>query len=211
MTTARARRRHPCAVFALIALSGSLGIGCLAPADPARTVVEGPDPVRVEKQRKALVRAHKQIARDEKKLAKLEQQNRKLREYLSRAADVYAGEERERLARLEREYARLQADLAQAEDAFRLMESGLRGVYTRAEAISALAEARVRVQRASQLVSEDEIKLDEARAKLDDAERQLKTRAWVASVFFASRARRLAEELIRESSAPAASAPLATP
>ena len=124
---------------------------------------------------------------------------------------MYATEERERLVRLEREYARLQADLAQAEDAFRLMESGLRGVYTRAEAISALAEARVRVQRASQLVSEDEIKLVEARAKLDDADRQLKTKAYVASVFFASRARRLAEELIREGSAPPASAPHAAP
>lgn len=206
MTARRARRRWPFEVAVLLALCGWLGAGCVQPG--SRTVLDGADATRLEKQQKALARLYRQIGQFEKKVAHLERQNRKLRDTLARAADLYATEERARLAKLEREYRRLQADLAQAEDAFRSMESGLRGVYTRAEAISALAEARVRVERASQLAPEDEPKLAEARAKLGDADRQLRTKAYVASVFFASRARRLAEELIRESAVATPAAPL---
>jgi len=46
----------------------------------------------------------------------------------------------------------LRADLREAEEAMVAIESGLRGVYSRADAVSTLAESRIAVERASQNV-----------------------------------------------------------
>ncbi len=56
---------------------------------------------------------------------------------------VYRRAEVDRAAGLEAEVERLRADLRQAEDALILAESGLRGTYTRADAVSQLAESRI--------------------------------------------------------------------
>jgi hypothetical protein len=113
-------------------------------------------------------------------------------------AEVYQAAQQERTAHLEREVARLRADLRQAEEAMVTIESGLRGVHTRADAVSALAEARIAVERASQGVAWRPAEVREARAKLEEAERQLEAGHSGSAVFFASRARRIAETLSEE-------------
>jgi hypothetical protein len=78
------------------------------------------------------------------------------------------------------------------------IESGLRGIHTRADAVSSLAEARIAVERASRSVPWRPAKVQEAHAKLEEAERQLDAGHSGSAVFFASRARRIAETLNEE-------------
>lgn len=111
---------------------------------------------------------------------------------------VYRAAQDDRTAHLEREVARLKADLAQAEEAMVTIESGLRGQHTRADAVSSVADARIAVDRAAQAAPWREQDIDEARAKLGEAERQLRTGHSGSALFFASRAARIAEELNAE-------------
>ena len=90
------------------------------------------------------------------------------------------------------------ADLRQAEEAMVTIESGLRGVHTRADAVSSLAEARIAVELASQSVAWRPAEVQEAHAKLEEAERQLEAGRAGSAFFFASRARRIAERLSEE-------------
>jgi len=113
-------------------------------------------------------------------------------------ARVYQEVQREQTAQLEREVARLRADLRQAEEAMVAIESGLRGVHSRADAVSSLAEARIAVERAGQSVPWRPAQVQEAQAKLEEAERQLEAGHSGSAVFFASRARRIAETLNQE-------------
>lgn len=113
-------------------------------------------------------------------------------------AKVYQMAQREHVAHLEREVARLRADLRQAEEAMVTIESGLRGVHTRADAVSSLAEARIAVQRASQSAPWRPAEVREAQAKLGEAEQQLEAGHAGSAIFFASRARRIAETLSQE-------------
>lgn len=99
------------------------------------------------------------------------------------------------IARLEEEVARLRADLHEAEESLVAIESGLRGTSTRADAVSALAEARIAVDRASRAAPWRSDELEEARSKLGEAERQLEMGHTGSAVFFASRARRIAAGL----------------
>ena len=78
------------------------------------------------------------------------------------------------------------------------IESGLRGSQTRADAVSALAEARIAVESAAQNAPWREAEGQEARSKLEEAERQLQAENTGSAVFFASRARRIADDLNRE-------------
>ena len=110
----------------------------------------------------------------------------------------YRSAGQEQLAYLERQVARLRADLNQAEESMVGIESGLRGIHTRADAVSALAEARIAVERASRAARWRPEQVKEARAKLEEAERQLQAGHSGSAVFFASRARRIAETLNEE-------------
>jgi hypothetical protein len=80
------------------------------------------------------------------------------------------------------------------------IESGLRGSHTRADAVSALAEARIAVESAAQNAPWREARAQEARGKLEEAERQLQAGHTGSAVFFASRARRIADDLNGEAS-----------
>jgi hypothetical protein len=104
----------------------------------------------------------------------------------------------QRIAYLEREVARLEADLSQAEAAMVNIESGLRLTHTRADAVSQLAEARIAVQRLAQSAAWQREEVAEANVKLAEAERQLQAGHSGSAVFFASRARRIAESLQEE-------------
>ena len=105
---------------------------------------------------------------------------------------------RERTAYLEREVKRLQADLHQAEASLVAIESGLRGSHTRADAVSAIAEARISVERAEAQAPWRREESREARDKLAEAERQLAAGRSASAVFFASRASRIAKGLLAE-------------
>lgn len=113
---------------------------------------------------------------------------------------VYTRAGSERADYLEREVSRLRADLRQAEEAMVAIESGLRGTHTRADAVSAIAEGRIAVERASRSVPWRPERLQEARGKLEEAERQLQAEHPGSAVFFASRARRIGETLSDEAS-----------
>lgn len=115
-------------------------------------------------------------------------------------AEVYRSAQRDWIEHLESEIDHLRADLHQAEEAMAAIESGLRGLHTRADAVSALAEARIAVESAGQNApwrTEDAL---EARSKLDEAERQLQAGHAGPAVFFASRARRIADTMNEEAS-----------
>ena len=104
----------------------------------------------------------------------------------------------DRVRALEAEVARLRADLRAAEETLLAVESGMRGVQGRAEAVSALAEARIQVERAVRRAPWRQETAAEARAKLAEAERQLEAEHIGSAVFFVSRAQRIAEALADE-------------
>jgi hypothetical protein len=113
-------------------------------------------------------------------------------------AAIYKRAEAERLAWLESELARLRADLEQAEKTMTWLESDLRNSRTRAEAVSVTAEARVALARARERAPWRAEECDVAAAKLAEAERLLQEERVGAAIFFASRARRIADDVVAE-------------
>lgn len=112
--------------------------------------------------------------------------------------EIYARAGIDRTARLELEVERLRADLREAEEAMVAIESGLRGVQGRADAVSTLAESRIAVERASRDVPWRSERIMEAQQKIEEAERQFQAGHTGSAIFFASRARRIAAELAEE-------------
>ena len=91
--------------------------------------------------------------------------------------------------------------LASSQQALVTTESGLRGQYTRADAVSAVAEARIRVGRAARSTPWRREAVREAKLKLEDASGQIRAGHFGSAIFFAGRARRISEALIEESEA----------
>lgn len=116
-------------------------------------------------------------------------------------AEIYRRAESDRVSRLERDVQHLRADLSQAEQELVAMESGLRGSRVRADAISALAEARIQVERATRRAPWQASLLKEAGEKLDEAERLVAAENFGSAIFFASRAERIARETLEEARA----------
>jgi hypothetical protein len=112
--------------------------------------------------------------------------------------EVYRRAEAERVEFFEREITRLREDLARAEASIVAMESGLRGSQSRADAVSGLAEARIALDRVSRRVPWRGERVEEARAKLTEGQRQLDLDHVAAAVFFASRAQGIADSLAQE-------------
>jgi hypothetical protein len=110
-------------------------------------------------------------------------------------SDVYARAETARVEFYEREVERLRADLRQAEESLIAMESGLRGFQSRADAVSALAEARIALERVGPRVPWRQDQVSEARDKLAEAGHQIEEGHVGSAVFFASRAHRITESL----------------
>jgi hypothetical protein len=104
----------------------------------------------------------------------------------------------DRVRELEFEVERLRADLRSAEETLLAVESGMRGAQGRAEAVSALAEARIHVDRAARRAPWRSEAAAEARERLAEAERQLAAQHVGSAVFFVSRAQRIAEALAAE-------------
>jgi deoxyribodipyrimidine photolyase len=113
-------------------------------------------------------------------------------------AASYRRAEAERAEFYEREVERLRADLQQAEQSLVAMESGLRGFQSRADAVSALAEARIALERVSPSVPWRQDRVEAAHEKLAEASRQLQAGHVGSAVFFASRAQRITENLQAE-------------
>lgn len=105
---------------------------------------------------------------------------------------LYRAASEGRNAYYEREVARLSADLEQAEQQIIAIESGLRGAHTRADAVSAIADARISVARAAKRAPWRRAETTRAAEKLGEAERQLGAGHVASAVFFASRAARIA-------------------
>ena len=116
-------------------------------------------------------------------------------ELANRDAETYRQAQAERIRALEREVSRLRSDLDEAESAMVAIESGLRGAQTRADAVSALAEARISVERARASAPWRRTEIAEVTDKLEEAERQFQAGNPGSAVFFASRAQRIADSL----------------
>jgi hypothetical protein len=112
--------------------------------------------------------------------------------------EIYARAGIDRAAQLELEVERLRADLREAEEAMVAIESGLRGVHGRADAVSTLAESRIAVERAARNFPWLSERVLEAQQKIEEAERQFQAGHTGSAVFFASRARRIAAALNAE-------------
>jgi hypothetical protein len=119
-------------------------------------------------------------------------------EIAARDAEVYRQAQIEQIHALEREVKRLRGELSDAEGAMVAIESGLRGAQTRADAVSALAEARISVERARTSAPWRSAELAELAGKLEEAERQFQSGNPGSAVFFASRAKRVADALAEE-------------
>jgi hypothetical protein len=119
-------------------------------------------------------------------------------ELAQRDAEIYRQAQAARVQTLEREVARLRRDLDEAESAMVAIESGLRGAQTRAEAVSALAEARIAVERARASAPWRESEIAEVQERLEEAERQFQAGKAGTAVFFAWRAQRIADSLREE-------------
>jgi Bacterial SH3 domain len=111
---------------------------------------------------------------------------------------VYERAAAERAEALESENQQLRADLRAAEETLLAIESGMRSTQRRAEAVSRLAEARIQVDRAAARAPWLSAGATEARAKLDEAERQLAGEHFGSAIFFVSRASRIAASLDAE-------------
>ncbi|MBW2268864.1 MAG: SH3 domain-containing protein [Deltaproteobacteria bacterium] len=122
------------------------------------------------------------------------------RKATSRADDsaVYRSASAGRDAHFESEFARLRKDLQQAEQQLAAIESGLSSTHTRADAVSAIADARIAVERANRRAAWRANDTAQARSKLAEAERQLEAGLIGVAVFFASRAARLASDIDAE-------------
>jgi hypothetical protein len=117
---------------------------------------------------------------------------------------VYLRADAERARTLEREVTRLRADLVEAERALLAAESGLLGAQSRADAVSAAAAAGVELERARRAAPWQEAALGEARAKLEEAERQIEAGHFGTAFFLASRAERIASQALEEAQAASA-------
>lgn len=102
------------------------------------------------------------------------------------------------LDRSRRDVQRLRADIREAEEALIAIESGLKGMHTRAEAVSALADSRILVERAAKIAPWRQNSVREARKKLDEADRHVQAGHFGSAMFFTSRARRIASTLTEE-------------
>ena len=111
---------------------------------------------------------------------------------------VYHRAEADRAERLSLEISRLRDDLRRAEEALIEVESGLRGNLTRANAVSALAEARILSEHASQQAPWRVNEILEAQNKLSEADVQIQRNNSGAALFFVYRARRIAELALLE-------------
>lgn len=110
-------------------------------------------------------------------------------------------QQRHRGDRLARDAERLRADIRDAEQALVSLESGLKGMHTRADAVSALADARILVDRAAQQAPWRRDSIERAREKLAEAERHIEEDYLGSAVFFTARGRRLAEEVLAQAQA----------
>lgn len=86
-------------------------------------------------------------------------------------------------------------DLARAEDALVTVESRLQSSYSRANAVSSLAEARMQLNKASGVAPWRSHKIEEARDKLSVAQKHIDNQYFGAAMFFVYRANRIVEEL----------------
>lgn len=200
MTRSSMARRALCgALLASLALPACAGLDHPKARRRAHAAQVQALKVEVEELRAACGREEArddEIRRVRAENARLEGERTRLRRIVARAADVYGAEERERAERYRREVERLRADLAQAERALVAPSSRSSEGDTRAQAVFELAEARVMVARVEQSQAAGEKELRKVHRKLEDAEHQLTLENFAGSIFFASRARRLAEALV---------------
>ena len=116
----------------------------------------------------------------------------------ARDAEIYRRAESERTSLFEREVERLRADIAAAEQELVAVESGLRGSNSRADAVSALAEARIQVDRARKRAPWRAARVKEAEKKLEEADRLVAAENFGSAIFFSSRAERIAKNILEE-------------
>lgn len=104
----------------------------------------------------------------------------------------------ERIVELENVVAKLQDRLAHTEGELAALETQLGETHNRADAVSALAAARVAVQRAARDAPWDTLEINAANDRLEVAEGHIDQGDYGAAAFFAYRANQAAERLISD-------------
>ena len=112
--------------------------------------------------------------------------------------DVVQRMDDKRIQALEREVKRLKTDLLRAEHALVAVESRLESSYSRANAVSSLAEAQMQLNKASRVAPWRSRKIEQARDKLAVAQKHIDNEYFGAAMFFVYRANRIVEELNHE-------------
>lgn len=168
----RLHRTAVCVVIFALLTAG----GC---AIRAQSGGKGPNSAPVPRERFESVRAE---------LETLRRENEELRLELAQT--------RQQNERIARDTERLRADIEDAEEALVALESGLKGLHTRADAVSALADARIVVTRAAHQAPWRRASIERAREKLAEAERHIEEEYFGSAVFFTVRGRRIAEEIL---------------
>lgn len=108
--------------------------------------------------------------------------------------EIFDRADADRVQALEREVERLKMDLVRAEDALTLSD------YSRANAVSSLAEAQMQLNRAAEVAPWRLETIKQARDKLETAQKHIDSEYFGAAAFFVYRANRIVEELNYEAS-----------
>ena len=109
-----------------------------------------------------------------------------------------SGEQSDRVVELEGQVTQLQQKLKQSDSELEAIESHLREEHSRADAVSALAEARVKLQRAARDAPLRSKEVDAANDRLYVAERRIETEDYGAAAFFIYRASGTADSILSE-------------
>jgi len=116
----------------------------------------------------------------------------------AQAAELEARVQRARVEQLEATVENLRLDIAAAGQTLIAIESGLRGEYTRADAVSELAEVRILMTRAAAATPWRPFEIATGHEKLEQADRHVRAGHFGSAMFFASSARRIGTSLIDE-------------
>lgn len=112
--------------------------------------------------------------------------------------DAVTREQSDRLVELEGQVTQLQQKLKQSDGELVAIESHLREEHSRADAVSALAGARVKLQRAARDAPWRAKEIDEANDRLYVAERRIESGDYGAAAFFIYRASGTADSIFSE-------------
>ena len=106
-----------------------------------------------------------------------------------------------RIEQLEREIVRLKAELVRAEDTLVAVESGLQSGYTRADAVTSMAEAQIQLEKTAGRAPWHADMISQAQDKLKTAQSHIESGRFGAGLFFVYRVKSIVKDINDEAEA----------